>query len=243
VTIGLAVSHDWGASWRHARPVPDQLVFAVPYTYNATQPAYGWGDPSNIVRHPTDGHFYVALWNRNQVGLQAPGICMARTRGLLSPGSWRGWDGSGYTVRFVSPYTMAPGDEAKHICTVTNLPAGDTSTGCAPAGLAWSSYLGKFIVTLGCGSRGFQLATSDDLIRWSTPVALDVKRLMPPNVSKMVVDMNYPTFMDVDAFAAAGDRNYQVVGRTPHLFWASIGHSPHTDGRHLWATPFSFQKL
>ena len=67
VTIGLGISHDWGVTWQHARPPPHHLVAAVPYKYNQTQLAYGWGDPSNIVRNPKDGMFYVAFINRNQV--------------------------------------------------------------------------------------------------------------------------------------------------------------------------------
>jgi len=59
VTIGLAISHNWGQTWEHARPPPHHLVAAVPYGYNQSQLAYGWGDPSNIVKHPTDG-FYCA---------------------------------------------------------------------------------------------------------------------------------------------------------------------------------------
>jgi hypothetical protein len=34
------------------------------------QLAYGWGDPSNIIKHPKEDYYYAAIWNRNQVGLQ-----------------------------------------------------------------------------------------------------------------------------------------------------------------------------
>jgi hypothetical protein len=99
-------------------------------------------------------------------------------------------------------------------------------------------------------------------------------------VSKMVVGMNYPTFMDPTAPKAFNDRNYYTVGQHPYLFWcggktsvlrrfilniakigsgqiyrtraekqgvfsvcrASLGHSPYSDGRHQWATPFTFEK-
>jgi hypothetical protein len=242
VSIGLAISHDWGATWKHARPPPHHLVAAVPYGYNQSQLAYGWGDPSNIVKSPKDGLYYVAIWNRNQVGLQAPGICMMRTGDLMDPASWRAWDGTDYTVSLdASPYSMKPGTQSEHICTVTNLPAGDTKTGCAPAGMVWSDYLKKFVVTLGCGGH-FKYATSDDLISWSATRVLDVKHNLAPNISKMVVDMNYPTFMDPNAPKAFGDKNYYTIGQSAYLFWSSIGHSPHTDGRHLLATPFTFQK-
>lgn len=241
VTIGLVISHDFGKTWQHARPPPEHLVASVPYEYNQTQPASGWGDPSNILKHPKDGYYYAAIWNRNQVGLQAPGICMMRTNDLTDPSSWRAWDGTGYTVSFVDPYTMPPADAAKHVCTVTNLPAGDTSSGCAPAGLVWSADLETFVVTLGCG-RGFKYATSDDLITWTPAMDLDIKANMPANVSKMIRAQNYPTFMDPTAPSKYNDVNFYTIGPNPYLFWVSIGDSPEHYGRHLWATPFKLEK-
>ena len=95
-------------------------------------------------------------------------------------------------------------------------------------------------MTLGCGVS-FQWATSDDLITWSDPQVIDIYHNMPANVSKMVSAMNYPTFMDPKA-PSMGDKNYYTIGQNPYLYWASIGHSPYTDGRHQWATPFTFQK-
>lgn len=247
VTIGLVISHDFGATWGHARPPPHHLVASVPYGYNASQLASGWGDPSNIMKHPKDDYYYAAIWNRNQVGLQAPGICMMRTNNLMDPTSWRAWDGKAYTKTFASPYTMEKGTEADHVCTVTNLPAGTCipipgkKRGCQAAGLSWSTYLEKFVVTLGCGAT-FQWATSDNLITWSEPVDFALPHGLAPNVSKTVVRMNYPTFMDPTAPKAFGDNNFGTIGQHPYLFWASIGHSPHSDGRHQWATPFTFEK-
>ena len=101
---------------------------------------------------------------------------MMRSNSLLDPSSWRAWDGKSYSKTFASPYGMPAGTEAEHICTVTNLPAGPLESqqhggsggvgGCAPAGLVWSAFLEKFVVTLGCGSK-FLWAHSDDLITWS----------------------------------------------------------------------------
>jgi hypothetical protein len=90
VTIGLAISHDFGYTWQHIAEPPFHLVAAVPYTYHQEYSAYGWGDPSNIVQH--DGHFYATMWNRNQVGKQPPGICVMRTNNLLAPKLWSGWN-------------------------------------------------------------------------------------------------------------------------------------------------------
>ena len=170
---------------------------------------------------------------------------MMRTNALLEPSSWRAWDGAHYTVSFVSPYGMKPGTEAEHVCVPTNLPAGSCvpiagkTRGCQAAGLVWSTYLQKFVVTLGCGDS-FRWATSDDLITWSAPVKFDLRAGLAPAVAKQTVAMNYPTFMDPAAPSAAHDPNFGTIGQHPYLFWASIGHSPYTDGRHQWATPFTF---
>jgi hypothetical protein len=232
VTIGLAVSHDDGATWAHARPPPAHLVAAVPYGYNASHLAYGWGDPSNIVRNPRDGFFYAAIWNRNTIGLQAPGVCIMRTADVSDPASWRAWGGAAYDRAFASPYTLAPGTEAAHVCAVTNLP------NCPVGGLAWSTVLGKWVGTFDCSLQAgakFYWATSDDLLTWSEPESLYSRADLPPDAARNVTSMSYPTFMD----DAAGGDNFDTIGATPSLFWVSIGHSPYTDGRRLWATPFN----
>ena len=249
VTVGLAVSHDWGQTWAHAAPPPRHLVASVPYRYNQTQLASGWGDPSNILRHPSDGHYYAAVWNRNRVGGQAPGICMMRTRDLLDPAAWRAYGGAarGYSVRFADPYTsIAPGAEGEHVCTVTNLPAGGVEDGCAAHGLFYSAYLGKFVVTLGCNQAStnvFKLATSDDLVHWSdAQVLLTVEQAKTLAPAFVRLGFNYPTFIDPTAPTALGDSNYGTIGQHPYLFWVSKGDNPTDIGRHLLATPFTFQK-
>lgn len=245
VTIGLVVSHDWGKTFKHAAPPPGHLVAAAPYPYDENLLSYGWGDPSNIMKHPTDGFYYAAIWNRHQAGLQAPGICIMRSNSLLDPRSWRAWNGSAFSVSFADPFTLEPGTEAEHICVVTNLPAGDNKHGCAAHGLVWSEYLQKFVVTLGCKMAvggEYRWATSDDLITWSDAQLLDVKAGLDPNISQFVLKQNYPTFMDPSAPKAYGDRNFHTIGQHPYLFWVTMGHSPTQDGRHVLATPFTFQK-
>ena len=244
VSVGLVVSHDWGKTFAHAAPPPRHLVAAVPYGYNQSQLAYGWGDPSNILKSPVDGFYYAALWNRHQVGLQKPGLCFMRSNDLMDPRSWRGYDGKGgYTVPFADAYTLAPGTEAQHVCAVSEtLPAGSVFDGCAAHGLTYSRHLRKFVVTLGCNQAtdaNFKVAVSDDMITWSEPAPLDPTVGLDPAIAKYVVGRNYPTFMDPTAPAAFGDRNFGTIGDAPYLLWVSMGHSPTLDGRHLLATPFA----
>ena len=231
VTITLARSDDWGYTWRHALPPPHNLVAAVPYTFNQSQLASGWGDPSNFVER--DGFYYFGALNRNQVGLQASGICFARTADLMDPSSWRAWGGDTWNVSWVSPYTMAPGTEAEHVCAVTNLPP------CMPSGLVWSTYLELFVITMDCmyNQGGIFMSTSPDLVTWSPAVEFYTERDLPPAVAKNVTSMTYPTFIDPDS---AQGGNFGEIGQNAPLFWVSIGHSPYTDGRRVWATPFNF---
>jgi len=242
VSIGLAISSDHGLSWSHARPPPNHLMAAVPYVYDETQLAYGWGDPSNIVLNPKDGYYYVAMWNRNQIGKQKSGICIARTRELLDPSSWKGWDGRGFSTTFVSPYSMDPkAPKDQHICTVIeNIP-----TLCAALSMVWSVYLEKFVMTIGCFdelSKSFYISTSDDLIHWTPMRPFFDADMVPPRVKKMITSISYPSLLDPLAFSSRGDRNFYTIGKEPYLFWVSLGHSPYTDGRHLWASPMRFNR-
>ena len=130
---------------------------------------------------------------------------------------------------------MAPGTEADHVCVVTNLPS------CPLGGLAWSTVLATWVGTMDCSLQGgnqFYWAASDDLITWSTPSKLYASGDLPPAARRNVTSMSYPAFLD-DTVVAADDVNFGTIGATPLLFWVSIGHSPYTDGRRLWATPFS----
>lgn len=236
VTVTQAISDDWGLTWRHARPPPAHLVAAVPYAFNQTQPASGWGDPSNFFRSPLDGLYYFAVLNRNQVGLQAPGICFARTADLTDPSSWRAWGGAAWNVSWVSPYTMAPGTEVDHVCATVV-----TAEQCMPSGVVWSSFLSLYVITLDCIEKqgAVYISSSPDLISWTPVTPFYTIEDLPADVKKNVTSMTYPTFIDPSAVDGG---NFGAIGQDPPLFWVSIGHSPYTDGRRVWATPMHFSK-
>jgi hypothetical protein len=243
-TVGLAISNDWGYTWQHARPPPAHLVATVPYEFNGTQRASGWGDPSNIVQSPKDGLFYAGFLNRNTVGLQAGGVCFARTSDLTDPTSWRAWGGAEWNVTlFVSPYAaVAPADAAQHVCAVSFIPgmSPGASSSSMPSGLAWSTYLEQFVITLDDMDNQHDLfvATSDDLVTWSTPQPFYSFSDLPANVKENVTSLTYPTLVDLDH----GGPNFMAIGQNATLLWVSIGHSPYTDGRRVWATNVTFLK-
>jgi len=241
VTTGLMISYDFGTTWQHAKPPPSHLVAAVPYAYNATQLARGWGDPTNIVE-ASDGFYYVAMWNRNQVGLQAPGVCMMRTESLLEPSSWRGWNGTSYGTTFVSPYHRSNDphwNPAQHLCKVLDVDASVLNpTKCSPFGLVWSTSLKLYLMSWSCLSDGpFYMTSSSDLIHWSTPQRFYEKSMLSPSISRHVTSIHYPSLIDPRAPLLYKDPNYSTITSEPYLFWVSFGHSPYSDGRTVWATP------
>jgi hypothetical protein len=134
------------------------------------------------------------------VGKQTNGTCLLRTKDLLDPTSWCGWNGASFSVSFADPYTLPPGaDVSPHICSVLEdqpqgLPrAYPPKTVCCQGkpmvtqGLVWSSFLRKFIAVLWNtghlasvgGGAPFVFATSDDLLAWSAVAPLPLPDNLP----------------------------------------------------------------
>lgn len=99
--LTMAISTDGGKSFQDFAPSPDHLVATLPYQYNDQGISSGLRQPSNIIKGPDD-YFYVYSSLRDYpIGDQW--ICLMRTDNLADPGSWRYWDGSGFTGKFLTP--------------------------------------------------------------------------------------------------------------------------------------------
>jgi hypothetical protein len=105
----------------------------------------------------------------------------------------------------------------------------------------YSAYLGQYVVTLDClhDQSAAYISYSDDLVAWSEPAPFYHIADLPPEVRRNVTSITYPTFVDPQGLTGGG--NFDSMGQTAPLFWVSIGHSPWTDGRRVWATNFTFQ--
>lgn len=206
-----AVSRDGGR--RFSRVAGDALVAALPYRYDQVGVGHhGYFNPSNIVSHA--GAQYMFAFATRALA-QRPGNCLLRTVTVGQPGSWRGWDGHGFGVRFVDPYAGpdgAVGGPAAHVCAPV-----------APGALRWPvtslvrlAGRGVFMAMMQDTSRagGVYYATSADLVTWSQPA-----RLMdsvgpggwvcgdPPPIA-------YPSVLD----PSSADRNFETVGSGARLF-------------------------
>lgn len=124
-STGLGLSNDGGGRWVMARPPPRLATFEVPRVYVPDQPLTGFGAIGAVLQHD-DGYFYGHVYQIN-AGTRASdtnttGICAFRTRNLGDPQSFRGWNGTSWSVIWVNPYSASPAVLAVggHVCTVIN---------------------------------------------------------------------------------------------------------------------------
>ena len=165
-SLTLQISTNGGATFKQAFPAPHHLVATSPYDNRVNQfgiNGLGLGMPSSIIKDPHSDYMYVmalANWGR-KAGAQDGGQCLLRTKDITDAGSWRAWNGTGFSVSVnVSPLIAPVIDPDSHTCAIlSTMPLRHIS-------LLWSSYFEKFLAFGGIGS-GLGFALSDDLITWS----------------------------------------------------------------------------
>lgn len=198
--ITYAVSGDGGLTFTRPEP-PRHLVAALPYPFAGDRGRHvGYFSPSNIVA-AADGFLYALIF-ATALDTQAAGNCLIRTDRPDDPGSWRAWDGSGFTVRFADPYQGA--DPAGHVCA----PVGRGVLG-APVGSLTRHRPSGLWLAVFSGDGGLYTATSADLIRWS-PARLAWRAAGLANARCGAGPIvAYPSLLDPDSpsptFADTGD--------------------------------------
>lgn len=212
-TITLAESTDGGADFREPTP-PGNLVAAPPYPYdpNNLKGPDGYNGPSGIVKW---GHYYFALINDWPFGLQQYGPCLIRTDDLSDPASWRAWDGKGFTVKFVDPYTARNIDPAQHVCRPV-MP-GEANT------LVRDEETGFFIATsFAEDSRfgpqpGLYVRVSRDLVNWSQTYGAGqiTGSAAYATSSKDRYSFGYFSLLD----PASADRSFSTISATPYVYF------------------------
>lgn len=231
-SIALVKSVDGGAHYTHAA-APAHLVAGSPYRYAAGNGPLGYFDPSNIIKR-SDGYYY-AMIRAEPHEAQQRGACVMRTPNLNDPTSWRAWDGSGYTVSFMNPYTQDDPPE-NHVCTPVS-PA-SFNTQIQTGSLTFSTYLGKYVL-LGVSQKydtaagqwryGFFYSLSDNLTDWA-PMKLFMEAPLPWSYQCGGPDpVRDPTLID----PASSSRNFDTIGRHPYLYFARYN-LVYYDANHCW---------
>lgn len=134
-----------------------------------------------------------------------------RTSNIADPTAWRGWDGSGYTVRSVDPYhnNMAG---FKGFASIPGIP---------------HSFSWNFVCDCWLGiSDGVMYSTSNDLIHWSEQIQVlsntPTINLFGPTDPNVIIaqHLEYPSFYDFD-FPRSGtdDMNLNWSGNSGHLYF------------------------
>lgn len=212
ISITYAESRDGGL--RFAEPVPPaNLVAALPYPYdrNNRSGAHGYENPSNILKL---GPWYYSLLNvRDAYRAQGYGPCLIRTANLFDPASWRGFDGSSFTTRFINPYTGPAADPARHVCFPI-VPGMIESLGILEPG---GTILGVAYTEdnrYGAGP-GLYIMASHDLIHWSR--ASRVSSTGELLEADHHGNFRYLYFALLDP--ASTDRNFSTISRSPYVYY------------------------
>lgn len=242
-TITFAKSTDMGQSYSHSQS-PDHLVASAPYRYEPDTGPWGIFGGTNIIHNPKDGYYYTMLHLENRF-LQEWGTGVMRTKTLGDPKSWRAWDGKGFNVRFINPYTELETDPSKHICQAVSR----DKIGKLHGNLTFNTYLNKFLLVGSTGQwdpkrkkyiHGFCYSLSDDLIHWTK--AKLIKEAKFPWTPKLPGEvLLYPSLLD----PSDKSRNFEKTGRRPYLYytrWHPYSQQNNGLDRDLVRVPIEFNK-
>jgi hypothetical protein len=223
-------SQDGGAHFARD-PSAAAVVAALPEPYRGDRPRQvGYFNPTNVIE--ADGFFYV------MAGLIPPsgksGLCLMRSPVASDgrPGSWRGFDGVGFSVDVRG---RAAGSEG--LCTP--LPGGNLFFGVGS--LSRHRPSGLFVATMRFNRwdkprngevPGVYLSTSQDLLAWSEPVLLLADRDAAPPEDAQHTEF-YPVLMD----DTAADRSFQEIGDDPLLITTQTSRGRPAWQRRLVARP------
>jgi hypothetical protein len=217
-TLTLAISRDSGASF--ALAAPQHFVAGLPYRYrgDAGHPT-GYFSPSNIIAR--DGYYYAFFWAEAD-GAQRRGSCLMRTAALADPGSWRAWDGAGFTVRFADPYREDAADAARHVCAPVgeNVLVSVSSVVRLRAGGGYVAVMAtsRAMEPGGAPVSGIFASSSADLIHWAAPVLVQKTGILSRFDCEERNVAFYPSLID----PKSPSRNFEDVGERPYLYLTQI---------------------
>jgi hypothetical protein len=226
--ITFAVSTDGGETFTQP-PSPDHLVATLPYRYSPDWGFIGIWQPSDIVFNPADGYYYVMVqheYGTASVSTRLQGTCVLRTDDLADPTSWRSWDGEGFNMTLVDPYTDSFDNPQDHTCQIVSRE--NLGYAALNYNLSYNSFFEKFMVvghSVVVEVPGFYYSLSDDLVHWSP------MQLLMPAESVHTVGWNQP-YLAYPALIDPQDtsRNFEVVGQTPYLYFTRVNSvSPRLD--------------
>ena len=205
--VGIT-SDDGGHSFQR-RPGAAALVAALPHPHAQNiGRQVGYFSPSNIVTLGDDKYVFIFA---EPYGAQQRGACLLRTRSPADPGSWRAWDGQGFSVSLAADGVCAPvgGWQSTVTSVVRHLPSG--------------LFIALIAATRadapdGRKVTGVYYATSRDLLQWSAPSLLLEMPILFAYACGAPAVYAYPSLID----PGAATRNFDTVSDRAFLYATRI---------------------
>ena len=228
--ITYAKSTDGGRTFTQPAS-PNHLVAMLPFQWNpdaarrGTPPPHGYFEPSNIIKH--DGYYYCMFFGlTSNTDMGKRGTCIMRTDDISLPGLWKIWDGNGFNIPLINPYTNLLPDSGTFLPAFVSF----SSIRDLRGSLTWNTYLEKFML---CGAGvhpvdgvetcGFFFSLSDDLMNWSQPQLIretilgwsPCNKQTPGQAARNIVQEAYPSIIDHDS----PDTSFTSVDSTAYLYF------------------------
>ena len=207
----------------HSFPAPSNFLAGVPYKYQIDRGPTGYSVDTNIVEW---GGWYYALatsyaWPPGCSGQAGLGRCLVqeggspiRTEDVFDASSWRGWNGTDFSLSFADPYPGPVQNREDHVYTpvqymdvVTAINIFQPSN--VVVATLWDPWNNEY------GTPGLYLSTSTDLVHWTKPVL--VARLEQFLAQEPAGSWSYAYFSLLDR--TAPDLNFSMIGGHPDLYY------------------------
>jgi hypothetical protein len=217
--VTFAVSHDAGETYVAPAP-PDNLVATVPPRPVVDDTRTGLFSPTAPIKK---GSYYYAMALIGGIDDQDVGVCVMRTPNIADPSSWRGWDGTSFSVRFRNNFYENVSPQRAHLCE----PASYENIMQMERSITYNTYLGKYVLTgnavkydpaLGRTVFGFYFSTSDDLVHWSMRQLIMETPSLVSHLCGGPDATSYPSLLDHDS----AERNFRVTDATVYLYFVRL---------------------
>ena len=243
IGVTYAESHDNGDNYTAPAP-PGNFVATVPPRPALDDTRTGLAGATTPIKKGS--YWYSLNFTSADANNPRDGVCIMRTSDITDPTSWRGWDGTSFSLRFKNPYYESFPPDPANICE----PVDYDHIQMMARQVTYNTYLGKYVLTgnavkydptRGQLVYGFYYSTSTDLIHWSMrDLMLEVPTLTSHQCGGPDAGA-YPTLIDHDA----PDRLYQTGDATMYLYYVELHYNlacQLTSNRDLVRIPIQFSQ-
>ena len=226
-TTVQATSTDGGYSFTSPAQGTPRFVAGPPYQFDPALPeTLGTFVPSNIVVGPDPDYLYATLSFERRAPA-TDGTCLIRTprEQIGEPTAWRAWGGSGFTVKFASPYPSEPEIPQAHECvSVANSLGRPIRSLLKVEGQDLYLAIAHGTATVGGVTRAVvRASTSTDLITWTPPqTVMELPRYgqfgETCSTHSGQERYQYPSLLDPESTSI----NFETTGSTAYVYATAI---------------------